>query len=129
MKALRLLALAVVLAAALAAPTAVASPPASMRLVIDIRSTAGGDEAALPSNFAVRAGGTVTVVFRNHTRLFHTFTISRLGISRLIRPARTTKVTFVVPYGVYGWECLFCASRAHPNMHPMRGTMYAIVNA
>ena len=95
---------------------------------------AGSDETALPAAFAIRAGGTTTIVFRNHTQVFHTFTIRALGISVLVRPARphgvrTTTVSFVAPYGVYEWRCVLCASSSHPHMHAMGGKVYAIVNA
>ena len=120
--------------AALAAATTAADSASSapMHLTIDI-SAARGAEVALPSNLAIRAGGTVTLTFRNHTNLFHTFTIRALGISTLIRPAnghvpRVTSVTFVAPYGVYAWTCVLCASGAHAHMHAMRGKVYAIIN-
>jgi hypothetical protein len=108
--------------------------PGTMHLTVNIYAT-GTDEAAMPGNIAVRAGGTVTITFRNHTALFHTFTIRALGISALIRPAtagaavRVSSVTFVAPYGVYEWRCVFCASTAHPHMHAMKGKVYAIIAA
>ena len=131
---LRCLAVVAVAFGALAAGAGVAARPAAepMRLTVDI-SAAGHDGVVSPSTFAIRAGGTVTLTFRNHTRQFHTFTIPKLGISVLIRPAagaapRLTSATFVVPYGVYDWECVLCASGVHHQMHVMRGKMYAIVN-
>jgi plastocyanin len=131
---LQVLAVAVLATLAFSA-TSTARPrvPGAMRLTININA-AGMNEAALPANIAVRAGGTVTVVFRNHTQLFHTFTIRGLGLSRLIQPARgghatTTRVTFVAPYGVYTWRCLLCASSAHPHTHWMGGKVYAIIAA
>ncbi len=129
-RALRLLACTAALAAggAVAAAGAAAPAVAPMHETIDITAS-GQDEAAMPSNFAVRAGGTVTLTFRNHTNAFHTFTIRALHISVLVRPSRSTSVTFVVPYGVYTWRCVICASGAHPHMHAMGGKMYAIVNA
>jgi plastocyanin len=127
---LRTAAIAAILAGTLLAPTATsAAPPAVMRVTIDIRSIGHGDEAATPANIAVRAGGTVTITFRNHTRLFHTFTVSRLGMSILLPPRRSTSVTFVASYGVYKWHCLLCATKAHPHVHAMRGSVYAIINA
>ena len=131
---LRSVVLVVVAAGTLVTGTTVAARPAvaPMRVTVDI-SAAAHDGSILPSNFAVRAGGTVTLTFRNHTHLFHTFTIRKLGNSLLIRPAvgdspRLTSITFVAPYGVYRWACVLCASGAHHQMHAMRGTMYAIVN-
>lgn len=111
-------------AGGLAAPST--APPMHVTLVI---APAGHDESARPANFAVRAGGSVTLTLRNETRVFHTFTIPGLGISVLLRPLHTTSVTFVVPYGVYRWGCVICASGAHPHMHQMGGKMYAIINA
>lgn len=121
--------LALITAAATAGGTRAAAP---MRITVDI-VTAGHDEAAQPANLAVRAGGTVEITFRNHTQMSHTFTIKALGISVLIRPARgdgvrTTTVSFVAPYGVYVWQCMLCATGAHPHTHAMRGKVYAIVN-
>lgn len=108
------------------------SLPSTMHLTIDIYAT-GADEHAQPANIAVRAGGTVTITFRNYSGLSHTFSMPGLGISALI-PARhgqragTSHVTFVIPYGVYEWRCLFCSGRAHPHVHAMKGKVYAIVN-
>lgn len=121
--------LALVTAAVTAGGTRAAAP---MRMTVDI-FTAGHDESAQPANLAVRAGGTVEITFRNHTQLSHTFTIKALGISVLIRPARgegvrMTTVSFVAPYGVYDWQCMFCATGVHSHMHAMRGKVYAIVN-
>ena len=104
-----------------------------MRVTVDIVA-AGGNEIAQPANLAIRAGGTTTIVFRNHTHAFHTFTIRALGISVLVRPAhghgvRSTSVSFVAPYGTYKWQCLICATPAHPKTHAMLGKVYAIVNA
>jgi nitrous oxide reductase len=98
-----------------------------MHVTIDI-TAAGTAENATPANFAVRSGGTVTLTFRNHTNLFHTFTVRALGISVLLRPMRATSVTFVAPYGVYVWRCVICSTAAHPRAHAMRGNMYAIVD-
>jgi hypothetical protein len=133
---LRLLAFAAAVVCALVATATTAArarAPGPMRVTVDIVS-AGQDEIAQSANFAIRAGGTTTVVFRNHTQAFHTFTIRALGISVLVRPAprhgvRLTSVSFVAPYGVYEWRCMICATRAHPHMHAMRGKVYAIVNA
>ena len=71
----------------------------------------------------------MTLTIRNHTKQFHTFTVRALGIAVLVRPLRSTSVTFVAPYGVYRWRCVICASHAHPHMHAMVGRMYAIINA
>jgi plastocyanin len=96
---------------------------------------AGADEQTLPANIAVRAGGTVTITFRNYTHRFHTFTIRALGVSALIWPATRGKsvalshVTFVAPYGVYTWRCLFCGTHMHSGTHPMEGKVYAIIAA
>ena len=106
-----------------AAPAA--APP--MPVTLEIRSL-GQDGVVTPATFAVRAGGTVRLTLRNDTALFHTFTVKELGISVLLRPHRATTITFVPPYGVYHWRCVLCPSSAHPRAHPMRGTMYAIVN-
>ena len=116
------------LGGAAATGLAATSPAQPMRLTIDI-AAAGPDGVVVPGNFAVRSGGTVTLTFRNHTALFHTFTIRALGVSVLLRPNRSTSVTFVAPYGVYHWRCLICRTAAHPRSHAMRGLMYAIVNA
>ena len=133
---LKLLVFAAVVAVALVATAATAArarAPGPLRVTVDIVA-AGHDEIAQPANLAVRAGGTTTIVFRNHTRAFHTFTIRALGISVLVRPAyangvlRSTRVSFVAPYGTYEWRCLICATSAHPHMHAMRGKVYAIVN-
>jgi plastocyanin len=130
---LRFLVLVAVVTGALVSGTTTAQPSVSpMQLTIDISARAH-DGVVLPSNFAVRAGGTVTLTFRNHTHLFHTFTVRELGISVLIRPAvgaspRLTTITFVPRYGVYSWECVLCSAGAHPAMHVMHGKMYAIVN-
>jgi hypothetical protein len=132
---LRLLAF-VLVAAALVATAATAArvrAPSAMVVTVDIY-TAGHDEIAQPANLAIRAGGTTTIIVRNHTPLFHTFTIRALGISVLVRPAhgnvaRSASVSFVAPYGVYEWRCMLCATPAHPHMHAMRGKVYAIVNA
>jgi heme/copper-type cytochrome/quinol oxidase subunit 2 len=99
-----------------------------MHVVIVISASAAG-ETASPANFAIRSGGTVRVTIRNTTRLFHTFTVHALGINVLVRPLRSTSVTFVAPKGIYEWRCVLCASSAHPHMHAMRGKVYAIVNA
>lgn len=127
------LALALVGALVAASATAGARAGAPLRVTIDI-SAAGNDGIAQPADFAIRAGGTTTLVIRNHTQLFHTFTIRALGLSVLVRPApahgvRTTTVSFVAPYGVYVWKCVLCSSSTHPRMHAMRGKAYAIVNA
>ena len=120
---------AVVLAAgAVATATAAAPAPATMRVTLDIVA-AGHDGVAEPANFAVRAGGTVSLTVRNHTGLFHTFTIRALGITLLVPPHRSVKTTFVAPYGVYNWRCVVCGTSGHPQMHRMGGRMYAIVNA
>jgi len=132
---LRLLALTAVVGIAVAATAVTAggtSAAAPMRITVNI-FPAGHDEITQPANLAVRAGGTVEITFRNHTPLFHTFTIKALGISMLIKPAHDgsvtlTTVSFVAPYGVYTWRCLLCASGAHPHMHAMGGKVYAIVN-
>jgi plastocyanin len=118
-----------VAAAATAASTRAAAP---MRITVNIFA-AGNDESTLPENLAVRAGGTVHITFRNHTHMFHTFTIRSLKISVLIPPARgngvrTASVSFVAPYGVYEWQCMLCATATHPHTHAMRGKLYAIVN-
>src|SRR5665213_2470610 len=127
---LRLLAFVLVAAAlvATAATAARARAPSAMVVTVDIY-TAGHDEIAQPANVAIRAGGTTTIIVRNHTPLFHTFTIRALGISVLVRPAhgnvvRLASVSFVAPYGVYEWRCLLCATPAHPHMHVMRGKVY-----
>lgn len=122
-------ALALVATAATAARTHAAGP---LRVTVDIVAN-GHDEVATPANLAVRSGGSTTLVLRNHTHLFHTFTIPALGISVLVRPATsrgawTTSVTFIAPYGVYAWHCVLCDSPAHPHMHAMTGKVYAIVN-
>lgn len=131
---LKTLALVVVATLAFSA-TSTARPrvPGPMRLTVDINAS-GMDEVAVPGNIAVRAGGQVTIVFRNHTQLFHTFTVPALGISELIEPARGThttvsQVSFVAPYGVYGWHCVLCPSSAHPHTHWMGGKVYAIIAA
>ena len=116
------------LSGAAATGLAATSPAQPMRVTIDI-AAAGADGVVVPDNFAVRSGGTVTVTFRNHTALFHTFTIRALGISVLLRPHRSESVTFAAPHGVYLWRCVICGTRAHPHSHAMRGLMYAIVNA
>lgn len=131
MLSLRLITAAVAVMAATgaaAAGTAATSPAQPMRVTVDI-TQAGADGTVVPANFAVRAGGTVTVTFRNHTALFHTFTIRGLGISVLLRPHRTTSVTFVASYGVYRWRCVICHTAAHPQSHRMDGKMYAIIAA
>lgn len=133
---LRLLAFAVVVASALvatAATAALARAPGPMVVTVDIYA-AGHNEVAQPANLAIRAGGTTRIVVRNHTPLFHTFTIRGLGISVLVRPAhgnvvQSTSVSFVAPYGIYEWRCVLCATTAHPRMHAMRGKVFAIVNA
>lgn len=132
---LRLLVFAAAVVCALVATAATAAQaraPGSMRVTVDIFS-AGQDEIAQPASFAIRAGGTTTVVFRNHTRAFHTFTIRALGISVLVRPAprhgvRSTSVSFVAPYGTYEWRCVICPTSVHRHMHAMRGKVFAIVN-
>lgn len=127
---LRLLAAtaAVLVAGAIAAASAAAPGPAgAMRVTLDIRS-AGGDGVAAPANFAIRSGGTTTLTVRNHTAVFHTFTVGALGITLLVPPHRSASTTFVAPYGVYHWRCVLCPSGAHPHMHHMGGRMYAIVN-
>jgi plastocyanin len=132
----RILVLALVAVSALVVSSAMAArargAPGPMVVVVDIYA-AGHDEVAQPANLAVRAGGTTKIIVRNHTRLFHTFTIKALGISLLVRPAqgnvaRSTSVTFVAPYGIYEWRCVLCASTSHPRTHAMRGKVYAIVN-
>jgi uncharacterized cupredoxin-like copper-binding protein len=127
--------LAVVVAALAASSTGFGRTHAvqAMQVTIDIRSQ-GSIEVASPANIAVRAGGKVTITIRNHTRLFHTFTMSRLGLSAIVRPAThgtagVAKLTFIAPYGVYTWRCLLCDTPAHPHLHAMKGTVYAIVNA
>ena len=135
-RSLRLFAFALVVATALVATAATAArarAPGPMVVTFDIYA-AGHDEIAQPANLAIRAGGTTKIIVRNHTALFHTFTIRALGISLLVRPAhgnvvRSASVTFVAPYGVYEWRCLLCATPAHPHMHAMRGKVYAIINA
>jgi plastocyanin len=135
-RSLRFLVLTAVLGAAVAATAATAASTraaAPMRVTVDI-FPAGHDEITQPANIAVRAGGTVEITFRNHTQLQHTFTIKALGISVLIQRAakgsvKLTTVSFVAPYGVYEWRCMFCAGGAHPHMHAMGGKVYAIVNA
>jgi hypothetical protein len=108
--------------------------PGVMHLTMSIYP-AGNDEQTMPANIAVRAGGTVTITFRNYTREFHTFTVGKLGLTALIRPVaagqrvRVTSVTFVALYGVYTWHCLFCATHVHPGSRPMGGTVYAIIAA
>jgi plastocyanin len=127
-----LVALVSALVAAAAAGSAQRSVPTTMQLTIDITAS-NVNEAAQPANIAVRAGGTVTITFRNYTRLTHTFTMPALGISALIKPrhgdvAGVSHVTFVVPYGVYEWRCMFCKGSAHPHVHAMQGKVYAIIN-
>jgi plastocyanin len=124
-----------VLATLVFSATSTARPraPGAMHVTVAITSS-GMDEVALPGNVAVRAGGTVTLVFRNHTTLFHTFTVPGLGINRLIAPAHGTKatvtrITFIAPYGVYTWHCVLCPSSAHPHTHWMGGKIYAIIAA
>ena len=116
--------------AATAGSTRAAAP---MRVTVNVFAV-GNDESTEPANLAVRAGGTVQITFRNHTHMFHTFTIKALGISVLIRPAQgtgvqTTSVSFVAPYGVYEWRCMFCDTATHPHTHAMKGKVYAIINA
>ena len=131
---LPLLVFSAVVGVALAATVATAAPShAPLRVTVDIVA-AGHDEVAMPANLAIRAGGMTTIVIRNHTKAFHTFTIRPLGISVLVRPAtangvRATSVTFLAPFGTYEWRCVICASSAHPHMHVMQGKVYAIVNA
>lgn len=120
----RLLVMCVVLVAALTTARTTAANVPPMHATIDV----GRTDIATPANFAVRAGGTTIITFRNHTRLFHTFTIRALGVSVLIRPERSTSIKLVVPYGVYTWSCEICAGGAHGSMHSMYGRMYAIVN-
>lgn len=127
----RLLAvLAVVLAVgAVAAGTAAApAPPVAMHVTLDIVAL-HHDGVAEPANIAVRAGGTVQLTVRNHTGLFHTFTIRALGVTLLVPPHRTGTTSFVAPYGVYAWRCVICSTAGHPRMHRMGGEVYAIVNA
>jgi hypothetical protein len=131
----RLLVFAAVVAIALvatAATAALAHAPGPMVVTVDIYA-AGHNEVARPANLAIRTGGTTRIIVRNHTPLFHTFTIRALGISVLVPPAyghvvRSTSVSFVAPYGVYEWRCVLCATSAHPQMHAMKGKVYAIVN-
>ena len=101
---------------------------APMRVAIDIYA-GHGSEVVLSENIAVRAGGEVTVTLRNHTKEFHTFTIRALHVSILVPPFRSGSGTFVAPYGVYSWTCLFCGTAQHPHDGPMGGKVYAIVNA
>ncbi len=131
---LKFLAFATVLGLALATAGTAGSTHAAapMRITVDIFA-AGNDESTQPANVAVRSGGTVQITFRNHTHMFHTFTIKALGVSVLIRPAhgngvRTTSVSFVAPYGVYEWQCVLCATATHPHTHAMHGKVYAILN-
>ncbi len=126
---LRVLVLAAAAALALVAAGAGAGSrhAAPMRVAIDIYPRQGG-ELVLPENIAVRAGGEVTVTLRNHTKEFHTFTIRALHVSVIVRPFRTETATFVAPYGVYSWTCLFCGTPQHPHDGPMGGKVYAIVN-
>ncbi len=114
------------------AQPAPAGLPSVQRLTITI---AVGDVEAQPANFAVKPGVPIVVTFRNYTHEFHTFTVPGLGLSVLVRPAksgapRLTRVRFTVPeYGVYTWRCVLCASGAHSQMHAMTGRIYAIVGA
>lgn len=127
---LRVLVLAATCALALVAVGAGAGAhhATSMRVEIDIYAGHGA-ELVLPENIAVRAGGEVTVALRNHTREFHTFTIRALHVSVIVPPLKTASATFVAPYGVYSWTCLFCGTPQHPHDGPMGGKVYAIVNA
>lgn len=127
---LRVIVLAAVAAFALVAVGAGSGAPHATPMHVAIDIYAGhGAELVLPQNIAVRAGGEVTVTLRNHTREFHTFTIRALHVSILVPPLRSGSGTFVAPFGVYSWTCLFCGTAQHPHDGPMGGKVYAIVNA
>ena len=100
---LKLLTFAAVLAYALVGTAATAGSTraaAPMRVTVNVFAV-GNDESTEPANLAVRAGGTV----------------------------QTTSVSFVAPYGVYEWRCMFCDTATHPHTHAMKGKVYAIINA
>jgi hypothetical protein len=96
--------------------------------------TIGAGDRTGEANFALVPGVPVRVAITNHTREFHTFTISALGLSALVRPAaahapRTTVVTFTPnAYGTLAWHCAICPSGAHGQPHAMRGMLYLIVD-
>ena len=126
------------------ATSAVAAPATShgagkfaQRLDISIvkAGPTGSGERVELSNFAIEPGLPVTITFTNHTRQFHTFTATGLGLSALVPPGTarrpgTTTITFTAhTFGVFDWHCVICPSPGHPDAMRMGGKIYAIVAA
>lgn len=101
-------------------------------IAVDVRETAGGDQA-MPFHFAVQPGRVIVMRIRNHTSELHTFAIPEIGLNVAVLPAgpqgpRTTRVRFVLPhYGVYRWFCWPCQLGLHRH-HEMGGTLYAWIS-
>jgi hypothetical protein len=92
-----------------------------------------GDRVSAP-NFALAPGVPVRLTIVNYTHEFHTFTITGLNVSALIRPAvgqasTTTTVSFTPrATGTFKWHCVICPSGAHGMRHQMGGAVYLIIN-
>lgn len=138
MRMLFVAAAAVVVAAAVPAPSVAASGPwdplagpGLQRVTIHILPTVHGREAVLDPNVAVIPDVLVVLTVINASRQLHSFTIPQLHVNGVIKAGRplhpvATTIRFSVPsVGTYRWYCDFC-----PAVHQqggMGGTLYALV--
>lgn len=124
------LSVAVFLAVASTATAGRADRPHPQRVELTI---AGGDHLDA-GNVALAPGVPVRMTVINYTHEFHTFTVSALGISKLILPAsgttpRRTTFTFTPRKpGWFVWHCLICPSGTHGKPHDMSGMLYMIIS-
>lgn len=99
---------------------------------VELTITAGDHLDA--GNIALAPGVPVRMTVINLTDEFHTFTVSALGISKLILPAsgttpRRTTFTFTPRKpGWFVWHCLICPSGMHGRPHDMSGRLYLIIS-
>ena len=99
-----------------------------------ISITIGAGDRITEPNIAVAPEVPVRITVINLTRDFHTFTISQMHVSELVKPAHGTTpgiTTFTVTLhhvGAVAWHCAICPSGMHGHVHSMSGKLYAIID-
>ena len=130
--------LAVALAGATAAATAVAKSPwdplastGAQTVTIHVGAAVNNREVVHDANIAVIPGEPVRLTIVSTSREFHTFTIPRLHVNVVVAPGspahpHATRVSFVARQaGTYRWYCELCPAVHHEG--GMGGTVYALV--
>lgn len=82
---------------------------------------------SMRGQYIVLRPGPVVLTIINYARHAHTFSVSALGIEKVVLPGSpaaptTTTVRFTAPAGVYAWLCRL------PCRHAMSGEVYVLQN-